>query len=121
MFVPSANSTSSTAFGTASLVATEVNSDVKPVANSASLRMSIRSMVPQRRSISAFSATRFSGSSCLPGGETLIHGSPCFVTMSTPPVVPSSSAASKRVRASRSLFSRASRNFSGSCGWRIAS
>lgn len=85
-------------------MATEVNSLVKPVANSASLRMSIRSIVPQRRSISAFNATRFSGSSCLPSGETLIHGSPCRLTMSTPPVVPSSSAVSKRVRASRSRF-----------------
>jgi hypothetical protein len=61
-------------------------------------------MVPQRRSISAFSATRFSGSSCLPSGETLIHGSPCFSTMSTPPVVASSSAVPKRVSASRNRF-----------------
>lgn len=76
----------------------------KPVANSASFRMSIRSMVSQRRSISAFSATRFSGYSCLPSDKILIHGSPCFLTMSTPPVVPSSSAVPKRGGASRSRF-----------------
>lgn len=57
MFVPSPNSTSSrrrrnTSLDRFSLVATEVNSAMKSVSNSAYFRMSSRSMVPQRRSIS---------------------------------------------------------------------
>nr|WP_286246887.1 hypothetical protein [Streptomyces graminofaciens] len=125
MFVPSANSTSSsrqhrTSVLVTSLVATEANSPVNPVANSDSLRMSSRSMVPHLCSISAFKATRFSGSSCLPSGEILIHGSPRRVVTSTPPVVPSSSAVSRRASASRSFFSSASVNAVASSGFLIA-
>jgi hypothetical protein len=60
---PSANSTRSsrrrsTPSGSASRLITEVNSEVKPVRKAASLRMSSRSMVPQRRCTSALSASR---------------------------------------------------------------
>jgi hypothetical protein len=62
MLMPSPNSTSSsrrrsTSLDTFSLVATEVNSEMKSVSNSAYFRMSNRSMVPQRRSISPLMAT----------------------------------------------------------------
>ncbi|MFB9581139.1 hypothetical protein [Streptomyces goshikiensis] len=65
-------------------------------------------------------ATRDSGSSCFSGGETRIHGSPCFFTIATPPVVPSASARSKRSSEVRSLPWSASMNSPASCGWRIA-
>lgn len=44
-----------------------------------------RAVVPQRRSISPLIATRLAGSSCFARGETLIHGSPCFLTIATQP------------------------------------
>ncbi len=114
MLVPRPNSTSSSRRRSTSLdrfsrVATEANSAMKSVSNSAYFRMSSRSMVPQRRSISALMATRDSGSSCFPRGETRIHGSPCFLTIATP-VVPSSRACSKRSSDVRSLPWRAVMN-----------
>lgn len=67
--------------------ATEVNSPVNCVAWSTFLIKSSRSITPHRRAISSFSASRFSGSTCLPRGGTLIHGSPFLRVMLTPPVV----------------------------------
>ncbi|MGW3660919.1 hypothetical protein ACWD6R_37100 [Streptomyces sp. NPDC005151] len=73
--------------------------------------------VHQRRSISPLMATRLSGFSCLPRGETLIHGSPCFLTIATPPVMPSARACSKRSSDVRSLSCWTVMNSPVSCGW----
>jgi len=110
MFVPSANSTSSSRRfsvprSSISRLATEVKESVKSVMNAVSFRMSSRSMVPHRRSTSALSAPRFRGSGMSSLG-TLTHGLPCRVTIRTPPVVPLARAVSSRVSPSSSRIRR---------------
>lgn len=74
-------------------------------------------MVPQRRSISALTASRDSCFSCSLRGEILIHGSPCLLTIATPPVGLSARACSKRSKEVLSLALRAVMNSPASCGW----
>jgi hypothetical protein len=124
MFVPSAKRQSSsrrrsTSRGTISRVATDENSLVKSTSQSVSLRMSRSSMVPQRSRISAFSASRFCGSSSLPMGGTLIHGSPRRSRICTP-AVPLVSALSSPLSAAVRRALRSSTNALGSVGWRSA-
>ena len=92
MFVPSANSTSSSrrlkvARSSTSRLATEAKQSLKSVMNAVSFRMSSRSMVPHRRWTSALSAPRFFGSGSLSSLGTLTHGLPCLVMIRTPPLV----------------------------------
>jgi hypothetical protein len=121
MLVPSANSTSSSrrfrvARSSTSRLATEANESVKPVMNAVSFRMSSRSMVPHRRSTSAFSAPRFLGSGSLPSLGTLTHGLPCRVMIRTPPLVSPARAVSSRVSPSSNRFRSPSTNCAASSG-----
>ena len=81
MLVPSPNSTSSSRRRSVSgsvtcREATEVNSAVNPVTRSASLIRLGRSMMPDQRAISSFSAFRLAASGWRGMCGTLIHGSP---------------------------------------------
>ncbi len=121
MFVPSPNVHSSslrrsTAASVTVREATEANSPMNSVAWSTFLIRSRRSMTPHRLAISSFSAPRFSGSACLSTGGTLIHGSPFFLVILTPPVLPFLSPVFSPSRAATCRFCRSATKSAGSRG-----
>ena len=78
-------------------------------------------MTPHRLAISSFSFSRFSGSAWRAAGGTLIHGSPFFFVILTPPVVPFLSPVSSRSSAAACRFWRSATKSAGSRGLDSAS
>jgi len=125
MFVPSANTISSSRLRSSSpvicsRVAIEWKSVWKSVSQSASVNRSSRLTTPHRRITSCFSASRCGALGCFLRAGTVIHTWPRLTPIRTPPVVSSFNPFASRVSAVSTLAFVASMNSVGSCGSRIA-
>jgi len=78
-------------------------------------------MTPHRLAISSFSFSRFSGSAWRTAGGTVIHGSPFFFVIRTPPAVPFLSPLFSRPSAAACRFLRSATKSAGSRGLDSAS